>query len=684
MERLEANSKMDKLLKYGTNLTTLAMEGKLDPAIGRKDEIERVMQILCKRRKNNPCLIGDPGVGKTAIVEGLALRIGNSEDIPPKLQGKQVFSIDMARLIAGTTLRGEFEERLITVIDEVKRSEGNVILFIDELHTLIGAGAHTLDAANILKPPLARGELTCIGATTLQEFKKYIEKDQALERRFQQVKVDEPSVDDAIEILQGLRKRYENHHNVQYTDEALVAAVQLSHRYISDRYLPDKAIDLIDEAASRVQLLQEQGSLQVLQVTEDDIKHAVSSLTGIPLEKVSSLESERLLNLENILLERVIGQQEAAKDVARAIRRARTGINDPNQPIGSFLFTGPTGVGKTELAKVLAAEYFGAKEAMIRLDMSEYYARHTVAKLIGAPPGYIGFAEGGQLTEAVRRRPHTIVLFDEIEKAHEDVFTIMLQILDDGRLTDGGGRTIDFKNTLIILTSNVGSDVISSGDSEQTKIKVGEELRKKFRPEFLNRLDEVVIFQHLTKPEVRKIVDLLVAEVSDRLKVKKIILDVSKKFKEMIAEEGYSPTYGARALKRTVVRLLEDNLADKMLTGEIKEGDSVSVNYFGEVMRCMYLYAVKLLYEYNFLSCKCYQKTKSETASSIFLIRQLYTKLFQIRRPGCLFPKPEYLNQRFNSVAPGNLTPPMPISYWGSSFTVRFIGALRFLYSLGA
>ncbi|KAI3944520.1 hypothetical protein MKW92_049849 [Papaver armeniacum] len=477
----------------------------------------------------------------------------------------QVFSIDMARLIAGTTLRGEFEERLITVIDEVKRSEGNVILFIDELHTLIGAGGHTLDAANILKPPLARGELTCIGATTLREFKKYIEKDQALERRFQQVKVNEPSVDDAIEILHGLRKQYEDHHNVQYTKEALFAAVHLSHRYISDRFLPDKAIDLIDEAASRVQLQQEHGSLKVLQVTEEDIKHAVSSLTGIPLENVSSLESERLLNLENILLERVIGQKEAAKDVARAIRRARTGINDPNQPIGCFLFTGPTGVGKTELAKVLAAEYFGSKEAMIRLDMSEYYSRHTVAKLIGAPPGYIGFSEGGQLTEAVRRRPHTIVLFDEIEKAHEDI-------------DRWGGRTIDFKNTLIILTSNVGSDVISSGDSEQAKISVGEKLKKKFRPEFLNRLDEVVIFQHLTKPDVRKIVDLLVTEVSDRLKVKKIKLCVEDKFREMITEEGYSPKYGARALKRTVVRLLVDNLADKMLTGEIKEGDSVSVD----------------------------------------------------------------------------------------------------------
>ncbi|KAI3872573.1 hypothetical protein MKX03_015544 [Papaver bracteatum] len=579
MEKLETKDhQMVKLLEYGTNLTTLAKEGKLDPAIGRKDEIERVMQILCKRRKNNPCLIGDPGVGKTAIVEGLAIRIVNLEDIPPKLQDKQVIMIDMARLIAGTTYRGQFEERLISVIDEVKNSKGNVIVFIDELHTLVGAGGWSLDAANILKPPLDRGELKCIGATTLREFKKYIGKDPALERRFQQVKVNEPSVDDAIEILHGLRKQYEDHHNVHYTEEALVAAVHLSHRYISDRFLPDKAIDLIDEAASRVQLRQEHGSLRVLQVTEEDIKLVVSSLTGIPLENVSSLESEHLLNLENLLLERVIGQKEAAKDVARAIRRARTGINDPNQPIECFLFTGPTGVGKTALAKVLAAEYFGSKEAMIRLDMSEYYSRHTVAKLIGAPPGYIGFSEGGQLTEAVRRRPHTIVLFDEIDKAHEDVFTIMLQILDDGRLTDGGGRTIDFKNTLIILTSNVGSDVISSGDSEQAKIKVGEELKQKFKPEFLNRLDEVVIFRHLTKPDVRKIVDLLVAEVSDRLKVKKIKLCVENKFREMIAEEGYSPKYGARALKRTVVRLLVDNLADKMLTGEIKEGDSVSVD----------------------------------------------------------------------------------------------------------
>ncbi|KAG6481944.1 hypothetical protein ZIOFF_058568 [Zingiber officinale] len=645
-----SGNKMPTLEEYGTNLTKLAEEGKLDPVVGRKDQIERVTQILGRRTKNNPCLIGEPGVGKTAIAEGLAQRIANG-DVPETIEGKQVITLDMGLLVAGTKYRGEFEERLKKLMEEIKQSD-EIILFIDEVHTLIGAGAAegAIDAANILKPALARGELQCIGATTLDEYRKHIEKDPALERRFQPVKVPEPTVDETIQILRGLRERYEIHHKLHYSDEALVAAAELSHQYISDRFLPDKAIDLIDEAGSRVRLCHAQlpeeakeldkelrqitkekneavrgqdfekaGELRDREmelkaqisalidkgkeiskaeseagdagpiVTESDIQHIVSSWTGIPVEKVSSDESDRLLKMEETLHTRVIGQDEAVKAISRAIRRARVGLKNPNRPIASFIFSGPTGVGKSELAKALASYYFGSEDAMIRLDMSEFMERHTVSKLIGSPPGYVGYTEGGQLTEAVRRRPSTVVLFDEIEKAHPDVFNMMLQILEDGRLTDSKGRTVDFKNTLLIMTSNIGSSVIEKGgrrigfdldydekDSSYSRIKslVTEELKQYFRPEFLNRLDEMIVFRQLTKLEVKEIADIMLKEVFDRLKAKDIELQVTERFKERVVDEGYNPSYGARPLRRAIMRLLEDSLAEKMLGGEIKEGDS--------------------------------------------------------------------------------------------------------------
>ncbi|PIA27339.1 hypothetical protein AQUCO_08000014v1 [Aquilegia coerulea] len=606
-----SNNKMPTLEEYGTNLTKLAEEGKLDPVVGRQVQIERVTQILGRRTKNNPCLIGEPGVGKTAIAEGLAQRIA-SGDVPETIEGKKVITLDMGLLVAGTKYRGEFEERLKKLMEEIKQSD-EIILFIDEVHTLIGAGAAegAIDAANILKPSLARGELQCIGATTLDEYRKHIEKDPALERRFQPVKVPEPSVDETIQILKGLRERYEIHHKLRYTDEALVAAAQLSYQYISDRFLPDKAIDLIDEAGSRVRLRNAQlpeearelekelrqitkekneavrgqdfekaGELRDKEmdlkaritslidkgkektkaeseaseagplVTEVDIQHIVSSWTGIPVDKVSSDESERLLKMEETLHKRIIGQDEAVHAISRAIRRARVGLKNPNRPIASFIFSGPTGVGKSELAKTLAAYYFGSEEAMIRLDMSEFMERHTVSKLIGSPPGYVGYTEGGQLTEAVRRRPYTVVLFDEIEKAHPDVFNMMLQILEDGRLTDSKGRTVDFKNTLLIMTSNVGSSVIQKGgrrmgfdldfnkekekeeDTSYNRIKslVTEELKHYFRPEFLNRLDEMIVFRQLTKVEVKEIAVIMLKEVSDRLKTKGIELQVTENF----------------------------------------------------------------------------------------------------------------------------------------------------------
>ncbi|BAT73154.1 Chaperone protein [Vigna angularis] len=648
------SNKMPTLEEYGTNLTKLAEEGKLDPVVGRQPQIERVTQILGRRTKNNPCLIGEPGVGKTAIAEGLAQRIANG-DVPETIEGKKVITLDMGLLVAGTKYRGEFEERLKKLMEEIKQSD-EIILFIDEVHTLIGAGAAegAIDAANILKPALARGELQCIGATTLDEYRKHIEKDPALERRFQPVKVPEPTVDETIQILKGLRERYEIHHKLQYTDDALVAAAQLSHQYISDRFLPDKAIDLIDEAGSRVRLqharlpeeareldkevrqivkdkeeaarnqdFEKAGELRDKEmdlktqissliekgkemskaeseagdggpmVTEVDIQHIVSSWTGIPVEKVSTDESDRLLKMEETLHTRVIGQDEAVKAISRAIRRARVGLKNPNRPIASFIFSGPTGVGKSELAKALAAYYFGSEEAMIRLDMSEFMERHTVSKLIGSPPGYVGYTEGGQLTEAVRRRPYTVVLFDEIEKAHPDVFNMMLQILEDGRLTDSKGRTVDFKNTLLIMTSNVGSSVIEKGgrkmgfdldydekDSSYNRIKslVTEELKQYFRPEFLNRLDEMIVFRQLTKLEVKEIADIMLKEVFERLKAKEINLSVTERFRERVVEEGYNPSYGARPLRRAIMRLLEDSMAEKMLAREIKEGDSVIVD----------------------------------------------------------------------------------------------------------
>jgi len=644
-------TKTPTLDEFGSNLTQLAQDGKLDPVVGREKEIERVIQILGRRTKNNPVLIGEPGVGKTAIAEGLAQRISNS-DIPDILQEKRVVTLDIGLLVAGTKYRGEFEERLKKIMEEI-RTAGNVILVIDEVHTLIGAGAAegAIDAANILKPALARGELQCIGATTLDEYRKHIERDAALERRFQPVMVGEPSVEETIEILIGLRQRYEEHHKLKIDDEALVAAARLSDRYISDRFLPDKAIDLIDEAGSRVRLINSQlppaakdldkelrqtlkdkddavrkqdfdkaaelrdkeidlkqqiralsqtkktetptEDAPEIRVTEEDIAYIVSSWTGVPVLKITESESVKLMQMEETLHSRVIGQDEAVKAISRAIRRARVGLKSPNRPIASFIFSGPTGVGKTELTKALASYFFGSEEAMIRLDMSEYMERHTVSKLIGSPPGYVGYNEGGQLTEAVRRRPYTVVLFDEIEKAHPDVFNLLLQVLEDGRLTDSKGRTVDFKNTLLIMTSNVGSKVIEKGggglgfdfaasqeDALYTRIRslVNEELKQYFRPEFLNRLDEIIVFRQLTKPEVKEIADLMLNEFFKRMLDKNIVLTVTERFKDLLVQEGYNPSYGARPLRRAIMRLLEDSLAEEILTGKVREGASVQVD----------------------------------------------------------------------------------------------------------
>ena len=662
----KGNLKTATLDEFGTNLTKLASESKLDPVVGRYAEIDRVIQILGRRTKNNPVLIGEPGVGKTAIAEGLAQRIQLGE-IPDILEDKRVLTLDIGLLVAGTKYRGEFEERLKKIMEEIK-SAGNVILVIDEVHTLIGAGAAegAIDAANILKPALARGELQCIGATTLDEYRKHIERDAALERRFQPVMVGEPSIADTIEILKGLRERYEQHHRLKITDEALEAAAHLGDRYISDRFLPDKAIDLIDEAGSRVRLInsklppeakqidkelrqvqkQKEESVRdqnfdqagVLRekeielsakikellenkkessekndtsnanettennstiihdplVSEEDVAHIVASWTGVPVQKLTETESVKLLNMEETLHQRLIGQDEAVKAVSKAIRRARVGLKNPNRPIASFIFSGPTGVGKTELTKSLASYFFGSEEAMIRLDMSEFMERHTVSKLIGSPPGYVGFNEGGQLTEAVRRRPYTVVLFDEVEKAHPDVFNLLLQLLEDGRLTDSKGRTVDFKNTLLIMTSNIGSKVIEKGggglgfefsgdsveDSQYNRIKslVNEELKQYFRPEFLNRLDEIIVFRQLSKNEVKDIAEIMLKEVFSRLNEKGIKLDVTDAFKERLVEEGYNPAYGARPLRRAVMRLLEDSLAEEVLSGRIKDGDKALVD----------------------------------------------------------------------------------------------------------
>ncbi|MEW6496034.1 MAG: ATP-dependent Clp protease ATP-binding subunit [Cyanobacteriota bacterium] len=637
-----------KLEEFGTNLTQLAAEGKLDPVVGRVKEIERVIQILGRRTKNNPVLIGEPGVGKTAIAEGLAQRIVDN-NIPELLEGKQVITLDMGLLLAGTRYRGDFEERLKQIMQEVRQS-GNIILVIDEIHTLVGAGAVEggMDAANILKPALARGEMQCLGATTLNEYRKHIERDAALERRFQPVKVGEPSVEETIEILYGLRDTYEQFHKVQIADAALEAAAKLSERYIQDRFLPDKAIDLIDEAGSRLHLRYAQASpelkdlkRQLRQVTqekneavrvqnfdkagelrdreleleaqldamiatdekrshsitpiveEEDIAHIVASWTGIPVNKLTESESAMLLHLEDTLHERLIGQEEAVTAVSRSLRRARVGLKNPNRPIASFIFSGPTGVGKTELAKTLAAYFFGSEEAMIRLDMSEFMESHTVSKLIGSPPGYVGYDEGGQLTEAVRRKPYTVVLFDEIEKAHPDVFNMMLQLLDDGHLTDAQGRTVDFKNTLIIMTSNIGSKVIEKGGSgfgfeysgneaesryNRIRDKVNEDLKAYFRPEFLNRLDEIIVFRQLTRDEVKQIADIMLREISTRLIDQGITLEVTERFKDRLVEEGYDPSYGARPLRRAIMRLLEDSLAEAMLSGEVNDGDAAVVD----------------------------------------------------------------------------------------------------------
>ncbi|PSN20660.1 ATP-dependent Clp protease ATP-binding subunit ClpC [filamentous cyanobacterium CCP5] len=646
----QGRTKTPTLDEFGSNLTQMASEGKLDPVVGRQKEIERVIQILGRRTKNNPVLIGEPGVGKTAIAEGLAQRIGNN-DVPDILEERRVVTLDIGLLVAGTKYRGEFEERLKKIMDEI-RSAGNVILVIDEVHTLIGAGAAegAIDAANILKPALARGELQCIGATTLDEYRKHIERDAALERRFQPVMVGEPSVDETIEILHGLRDRYEQHHKLKISDDALEAAAKLSDRYISDRYLPDKAIDLIDEAGSRVRLINSQlppaakeldrelrqvlkdkdnavrsqnfdqaGELRDREmeikseiraiaqnkktesddgddspvVGEEDIAHIVASWTGVPVNKLTESESEKLLHMEDTLHQRLIGQDEAVRAISRAIRRARVGLKNPNRPIASFIFSGPTGVGKTELTKSLAAYFFGSEEAMIRLDMSEFMERHTVSKLIGSPPGYVGYNEGGQLTEAVRRRPYTVVLFDEIEKAHPDVFNMLLQILEDGRLTDAKGRTVDFKNTLLIMTSNIGSKVIEKGggglgfdfeenqaDSQYNRIRslVNEELKQYFRPEFLNRLDEIIVFRQLTKDEVKEIADILLKEVFVRLTEQGITLSVTERFKDRLVEEGYNPSYGARPLRRAIMRLLEDSLAEEILSGRLQDGDAAEVD----------------------------------------------------------------------------------------------------------
>ncbi|MDW7740557.1 MAG: ATP-dependent Clp protease ATP-binding subunit [Bacillota bacterium] len=630
---------------FGRDLTKLAKEGKLDPVIGRENEIERVIQILSRRTKNNPCLIGEPGVGKTAIAEGLAQRIVEGK-VPEILRGKRLVTIELAAVVAGTKYRGEFEERLRKLMTELRQA-GNVMVFIDELHTLIGAGAAegAIDASNILKPALARGELQCIGATTLDEYRKHIEKDPALERRFQPITVGEPTREESIAILKGLRDRYEAHHKVKITDEALEAAVNLGDRYISDRFLPDKAIDLIDEAASRVRIrnytvpsdlkdveeklfalrtekeaairnqefekaaklrdeehkLQEEldeqkkeweqkvGTSDRSLVSEEDVAYIVSSWTGIPLKKLAEEESERLLKLEETLHKRVIGQDEAVQSVARAVRRARAGLKDPKRPIGSFIFLGPTGVGKTELGRALAEALFGDENSVIRLDMSEYMEKHTAARLIGAPPGYVGYDEGGQLTEKVRRKPYSVLLLDEMEKAHPDVFNVLLQILEDGRLTDGKGRTVDFRNTVVIMTSNVGATFLdksamgfgASGeeaDYEQMKERIMDELKRTFRPEFLNRVDDLIVFHSLSEEHIRQIVDIMLNELNRRIEEFNLHVEVSDDVKVKLLREGFDPKFGARPLRRVIQRRLEDGISEELLQGKIAPGDTVKVN----------------------------------------------------------------------------------------------------------
>ncbi len=641
-----AESRYRSLEKYSIDLTQLAAEGKLDPVIGRDAEIRRVAQTLTRRKKNNPVIIGEAGVGKTAIAEGLASRIANN-DVPDSLKGKRVLALDMGAMVAGSKFRGEFEERLKAVMDEVKEGQGEIILFLDEIHTMVGAGAAEggLDASNLLKPALSRGELQCIGATTLDEYRKHIEKDAALERRFQPVYLDEPSVEDTVEILRALRPRYEAHHKVKIEDAALDAAARLSDRYITGRQLPDKAIDFIDEAASKVridvegmpdschqleesirllndreeasaqrgeyeqaaQLRMERMRLEEdfrtererleqdrsvdLTVRERDIADLVSSWTGIPAGRLLESEANRLIQMEGLLHQRLIGQEEAVSAVSEAIRRARSGLSNPRRPIGSFIFLGPTGVGKTELSKALAEFLFDDEENMVRLDMSEYMEKHTVSRLVGAPPGYVGYDEGGQLTEAVRRRPYRVILFDEIEKAHPDVFNILLQILEDGRLTDGHGRTVDFRNTVIIMTSNLGTGYLSrqgvgfnttsqstERDKERLEKSVHEALKQAFRPEFLNRIDETIIFHPLTKEQIVQVVGLMVKDVAERLAEQGITFELTQAAADWLAQEGFDPVYGARPLRRAIQRSLENRLSRGILSGEFQQGDHLVVH----------------------------------------------------------------------------------------------------------
>jgi ATP-dependent Clp protease ATP-binding subunit ClpC len=629
--------------QFGRDLTEMAKEDKLDPVVGRDKEIERVIQVLSRRTKNNPVLIGEPGVGKTAVAEGLAQRI-TTGNVPETLANKRVVTLDMGSLVAGTKYRGEFEERLKKIIEEIRQA-GNIIMFIDELHTLVGAGAAegAIDAANILKPALARGELQCIGATTLDEYRKHIEKDAALERRFQPITVMEPTVEETIQILKGLRDKYEAHHRVRITDAALEAAAKLSSRYITDRFLPDKAIDLMDEAGSRIRLqafvpppeLKElEKELEILQkekeaavngqefekaaelrdqeqklrgqleerreswkqrksnaelvVDEEAIAQIVSSWTGVPVRKLAEEESERLLKMEDVLHQRVVGQDEAIRAISRAIRRARAGLKNPKRPIGSFIFLGPTGVGKTELARALAEVLFGSEDAMVRIDMSEYMEKFAVSRLVGAPPGYVGYEEGGQLTEAVRRRPYAVVLLDEIEKAHPDVFNILLQVMEDGRLTDAKGRTVDFRNTVLIMTSNVGMQTIKRevtlgfhmGDRresgyEDMKKKITEDLRRTFRPEFLNRVDETIVFHALNVEHIKEIVSLMLKEVADRMKENEVEIEVTEPVKDLLVKEGFDEAYGARPLRRAILRLVEDRLSEELLSGTFQPGSKV-------------------------------------------------------------------------------------------------------------
>ena len=563
------------LKKYSTNLTEMAKRGELDPVIGRDEEIRRMEQILSRRRKNNPVLIGEPGVGKTAVVDGLAQRI-SSGDVPDSLKGKEIIALDIAAMVAGSKFRGEFEDRLKAVIKEIEAAAGKMIVFIDEVHTIVGAGAAegAIDASNMLKEPLSRGKFQLIGATTLNEYREHIEKDSALERRFQRVYVGEPSIDETMEILQGLRGKLEEHHGVKITDEAIEAAAKLSERYISDRFLPDKAIDLVDEAASRIRV-EESGE----EVTEEQIAGIVSQWTGIPAERMLTEERTRLSKMEDLLHERIIDQEEGVHAIAEAVRHSRAGLSDPRRPIGTFLFLGPTGVGKTELAKSLAAFLFGSDNALLRIDMSEYMERHTTARLIGSPPGYVGYEEGGQLTEAVRRRPYQVVLFDEVEKAHPQVMNLLLQLLDEGRLTDGHGRTVDFRHTIIIMTSNVGSEYFTEELSEKdVREKIEKELRGTFRPEFLNRIDETIIFHPLSEEAIAKIVELKVDLLNKRLAEQGISLTLTDEAKKVLAKKGYDRNYGARPLERALKRLVENQLAMKIVSGEVKEGDHVTVD----------------------------------------------------------------------------------------------------------